>query len=279
MSSVNFKALHIACSEEFTEILMAELSMLPFDTFEETSTGLSAFSDESLFDETGVNQILERYKSSITNVRIEIIERENWNEEWEKNYDPVVVDDKIIVKATFHQIERTYPFEITISPKMSFGTGHHATTHLMLKAQLDIDHQNKRVYDLGTGTGVLAIMASKLGATDILATDVDDWCIENSLENFALNGLKAPVLKGPIKVLGIEQQADIILANINKNILLDEMVNYVRLLSDGGYLLLSGFYVEDVQDLTTVAEKMGLTSQGQSDRDNWAILVFRKQSL
>jgi ribosomal protein L11 methyltransferase len=159
---------------------------------------------------------------------------------------------------------------------MSFGTGHHDTTYLMLKNQLMVDHAGKFVYDFGSGTGILAIMAGQLGASRIVGNDVDDWCIENANDNLVLNEIDAEMLLGPVGSLGLTEQGDIILANINKNILLQEMQDYDRLLIAGGSLLLSGFYEEDISDLTQKAEQFGLVYQRHEVKNSWAMLVFNK---
>ena len=280
MQSVNYTGVYITCEEIFKEILIAEFSQLSFDTFHEKESGFDAFSPSDVFDQEALNEILDQYKS-LTSIQVEVKEvpKTNWNEEWEKNYDPVIVGDQIIVKASFHDIPETYPYEIVINPKMSFGTGHHATTHLMLKQQLEIDHKGKKIYDFGSGTGVLAIMASLLGATDITATDVDDWCIENCEENFQLNSVEGKVLLGTVAELDLSEKADIILANINKNVLLTEMPVYADLLEKSGKLLLSGFYKDDIPDLEEKATSLGLKKIKTEQRNSWAVLVFQKASL
>jgi ribosomal protein L11 methyltransferase len=277
---MSYLGLYIYCPPGLTEILLAELSLLPFNTFEETEDGLNAFMEETDLDISEVENIVNKYQS-MGEIKFELktLPKENWNKTWEENYDPVIVDDQIIIKAVFHQIEKTYPYEITINPKMSFGTGHHATTYLMLRQQMKIDHQRKIVYDFGTGTGVLAIMAAKLGASKLLATDVDDWCIENSLENMGLNNVSATLLLGPIATLNIQEKAHIVLANINKNILLTEFADYVSLMNTGGFLLLSGFYDHDRDDLRAEAAKYGLQEVETDVKNQWAVLVFKKPSL
>ncbi|MDH5609016.1 MAG: 50S ribosomal protein L11 methyltransferase [Cyclobacteriaceae bacterium] len=277
---MNYIAVHLHCSPELAEILMAELALLPYDTFEEHETGISGYIDVSLFDEHALLQVIDKYLPlGSIEIEKEEIERINWNEEWEKNYDPVRVDDQVIIKAIFHDISEKYPYEIVIHPKMSFGTGHHSTTYLMIRQQLKIDHKGKMVYDFGSGTGVLAIMAAKLGASKVVATDVDDWCIENSTENFSLNHIDVSVRKGPVATLGLQEKAGIILANINKNVLIDEMAHYNALLLADGYLLLSGFYEQDIEDIKHKAGEFGLKMINRDSRQDWAVLVFHKPSL
>jgi ribosomal protein L11 methyltransferase len=174
------------------------------------------------------------------------IKKENWNEEWEKNYDPIEVGDQIFVRAEFHPPKKNVPYEIIINPKMSFGTGHHETTAQMLALQLKVDHKDKEVIDIGSGTGILAIMAAKLGAASVAATDIDDWCIENAIENFEINRIVPSfVKKGEIASLQLKENYDIVLANINTNVLLSEMEHYVSLMRPKAQLLLSGFYEFD----------------------------------
>lgn len=269
---MNFIELTVQCEEEKRELLLAELSLFPFVAFEENDGGLTACCEEQEWNEAEINSVLERYDVEYS---FQSIARINWNEEWEKNYDPVVVGDQCIVRATFHEPQPDIPYEIIITPKMSFGTGHHATTHQVLKYQLELDHQGKKVLDVGCGTGALAIMAHKRGATDILAIDIDDWCIENSQENFSLNNCTSIKLAlGGIENVAETETFDIVLANINKNVLLEQIGEYQKRMSTGGTLILSGFYIDDIPDLLQEAKKYGLSFYTQSDRDKWAMLVL-----
>lgn len=272
---MSFITLTVTCDEEKRELLLAELSLFPFSAFEETEGGLLASCEEDEWqDEADITEILDRYEVPFF---LDKVEKVNWNEEWEKNYDPVVVGDQCIVRATFHQPRPDIPYEIIITPKMSFGTGHHATTHQVLKYQLELDHSGKKVLDVGCGTGALAIMAHKRGATDISAVDIDDWCIENSQENFALNNCTSIKLGlGGIDTIGESEGFDIILANINKNVLLDQISAYEKRMADGAALVLSGFYTVDIPDLLAEAEKCGLAYSSQSEKDKWAMLVLTK---
>ncbi|MFY0651273.1 MAG: 50S ribosomal protein L11 methyltransferase [Cyclobacteriaceae bacterium] len=260
------------------EIFTAELAELGFDTFEETSEGLYAYISKDAFDQASLGELAERYATAFTfDVHTRQVEKENWNKKWEENYDPIAVGDRCIVRATFHNIEKKYPYEIVISPKMSFGTGHHATTWQMLLLQMDIDFANKSVLDVGSGTGVLAIMAHKLRAERIVVTDVDDWCIENSNDNFALNGMtEVESHKGKIADLSIQGKFDIILANINKNVLLDEIPEYASLVKDKGMLLLSGFYDKDMDDIKKMASNYNLKPVKAVTKDSWTAGVFVK---
>ncbi|RED98942.1 50S ribosomal protein L11 methyltransferase [Marinoscillum furvescens] len=270
---MSFITLKIACDEEKRELLFAELSLFPFDAFEETDDGLLASCEKDAWEPAEVKPILDRYQVPY---EVAEVEKVNWNEEWEKNYEPVIVGDQCIVRATFHAPRPEFPYEIIITPKMSFGTGHHATTYQVLAYQLELDHADKRVLDVGCGTGALAIMAHKRGAAELAAVDIDEWCIENSQENFALNNCGAVNLKlGGIDQIAAADAYDIILANINKNVLLSQMDAYAERLADEGVLILSGFYEEDIPDLLQCAEALGLKEIKRSERNRWAMLALR----
>lgn len=274
MDYLEFK---ITCLEEFREILIAELAEIGFDSFLETETGIDAYAPEAAFDREAFDQLIESYRDAAEITLTEgKMPKVNWNEEWEKNYDPIAVDDLVYVRASFHEPQPGFKHEIVINPKMSFGTGHHATTFQMLRHQGDLDHQGKRVLDVGSGTGILAIMAHLLGAREVEAFDIDDWCVDNGNENFDLNGLPTRMGLGTIRQVNPQGPFDIVLANINKNVLLDEMEIYGALLVSKGYLLLSGFYTQDIDDLLNVAKPLGLSLIKSSDKDNWAALILQK---
>lgn len=274
MDYLEFK---IKCLEEFREILIAELAEIGFDSFLETEEGIDAYAPEAEFDRVKFDEILSNYREPAQITLTEgMMPKVNWNEEWEKNYDPIAVDDLVYVRASFHEPQAGFSHEIVINPKMSFGTGHHATTFQMLSHQGELDHTGKRVLDVGSGTGILAIMAHLLGAREVEAFDIDDWCVENGNENFDLNGLETRMGLGTIRQVNPIGPFDIVLANINKNVLLDEMEIYSGLLYSKGYLLLSGFYSEDIGDLLQVAEPLGLELVKKSSRDNWAALILKK---
>lgn len=273
-----YSRLQVICTPDFSEILMAEIAEAGFDTFMETEKGFEAFVEQNQFDKQKLQDIKDKYTPLTPIVFfIDRVEKKNWNEEWEKSYEPIIVDDTIIIRAHFHKPEKIYPYEIIITPKMSFGTGHHQTTHLMLKAQLNIDHKNKMVMDAGTGTAVLAIMASKLGARKVEAFDIDSWSVENGNENAEVNHcVNINIQQGKISELTFPESFDIILANINKNILLEEMHEYATRLKPGGKLLLSGFYEKDIPDLLHEAQRYDLRKEGSDTRDEWACLLLEK---
>lgn len=273
-----YTRLQVICDSEFSEILQAEISEAGFDTFMEIENGFEAYAEQENFDKNILHEIQQRY-SALTPVTFyqDKIEKKNWNEEWEKNYEPVIVDDRVIIRAGFHQPAKNYPHDIIITPKMSFGTGHHQTTHLMVKTQLEMDHANKVVMDAGCGTAVLAIMASKLGAKKIEAFDIDEWSVINGKENAEVNNCdNINIRQGKISDLTFEDDFDIILANINKNILLQEMHQYAAYLKPGGLLLLSGFYDQDIPDLLKSANQYSLTQVKSHERENWVSLLLKK---
>lgn len=274
MDYLEFK---IKCLDEFREILIAELSMIGFDSFLETEEGIDAYALKSDFNQGEFDEVIAKYRDEAQLTLEEgILPKVNWNAEWEKNYDPIAVDDLVYVRASFHPSQPQYKHEIVINPKMSFGTGHHATTFQMLRHQGTVDHQGKRVLDVGSGTGILAVMAHLLGASEVEAFDIDDWCVENGNENFDLNGLETRMKLGTIREVNPSGEFDIILANINKNVLLDEMEIYSSLLKNNGALLLSGFYTEDIDDLAECARRLGLELVSRQSKDNWAALILEK---
>jgi ribosomal protein L11 methyltransferase len=274
MDYLEFK---INCLEEFREILIAELSEIGFDSFLEREEGIDAYTISQGFNREAFDEVISKYSDA---AQIQMSEGEmekvNWNAEWEKNYDPIALDGLVYVRASFHPAQPGFKHEIVINPKMSFGTGHHATTFQMLRHQGTIDHLGKRVLDVGSGTGILAIMADLLGARQVEAFEIDDWCVDNGNENFDLNKVSARMALGTIREVNPKGLFDIVLANINKNVLLDEMEIYVSLLVDHGYLLLSGFYTEDVDDLEKLADQLGMKLITQQSKDNWAALVLQK---
>ena len=275
---MDYVQVSITCLEEYREILIAELAAIGFDSFLETDSGLEAYVPQDLFDRDSFDEVIATYRepASLT-VAEGIVPKVNWNEEWEKNYDPIEVDRLVYVRASFHAPQPGFQYEIVINPKMSFGTGHHATTFQLLSMQGKIDHQGKRVLDVGSGTGILAIMAHLLGAKQVEAFDIDSWCVDNGNENFDLNGVTTRMGLGTIREVKPQGPYELILANINKNVLLDELAIYSSLLSSQGFLLLSGFYSEDIEDLVQAAWVQGLFLTMQTTKDNWAALCLQKK--
>ncbi|WP_421763853.1 50S ribosomal protein L11 methyltransferase [Ekhidna sp.] len=271
---MEFITIKVSCSSDLTDVLIAELFEVGFDSFQEFDDGFEGSCDQSQFEEAKIKAIFTNYKDVSYDIKEQ--EKINWNEEWEKNYDPIIVGNKCIVRASFHEPQPQFEYEIIVTPKMSFGTGHHATTYQVLDYQMDLNHSDKKVLDVGTGTGILAIMAKKRGAGKITATDIDDWCIENSEENFSLNQVSdVRLIKGQISEV-IENEYDIIIANINKNVLLDQIGEYASRLRQGGELILSGFYDDDIPDLEAKANHHGFEKMKSTTRDKWAMLALRK---
>ena len=272
----DFIALEIECKPEFVQILIAELAEMGFDTFEERDNGLTTYAQSEHFDNTAFNNVIDRYREAASILVTQTgVRKKNWNKEWETNYDPIIIADKCLVRADFHPPQPQYPFEIVINPRMSFGTGHHETTYLMLAGQMELDHADKRVLDAGCGTGILSIMAGMLGASDIVAYDNDEWVIDNVKENLILNNQQASVLLGTISELDLTDPFDILLANINKNVLLDNMLEFAAKLKIEGDLLLSGFYMEDLEDLKNAASKQGLMFVSAKEKNDWAMAQFK----
>ncbi|MFM7429274.1 MAG: 50S ribosomal protein L11 methyltransferase [Flammeovirgaceae bacterium] len=274
-----YTRLQVVCDLEFSEILMAEIAEAGFDTFMETDKGFEAYVEEKKFNADLMDNIKEKYREVNPLLFFyDQVKKQNWNEEWEKNLQPIIVDDRCLVRAEFHKIEKQYPYEIIITPKMSFGTGHHQTTYLMIQSQLDIDHTNKRVMDAGCGTAILSIMASKLKAKEVEAFDIDEWSVINGTENIQNNHcLNIHIHQGKIADMKFDGKFDLILANISKNILLSEMKSYANYLDAGGQLLISGFYMQDISDLLNEANKYHLSEVSRKERETWAAVLLEKK--
>ncbi|MFY8069569.1 MAG: 50S ribosomal protein L11 methyltransferase [Flavobacterium sp.] len=259
-----------------SEILIAELGEKAFESFIETETGISAYVQKDLWSETILEdiQILANPEFTIS-YSFEEIEQVNWNEEWEKNFEAIEVDGKCHVRAPFHE-KTNAEYDIVIEPKMSFGTGHHETTHMMIQHILETDCTHKKTLDMGCGTAILAILAEMKGAQPIDAIDIDNWCYLNSIENAERNNCKhISVYEGDAGLL-VGKKYDIIIANINRNILLNDMQTYVDCLNENGLLFLSGFYTEDIPVISESCLSKGLTYEKQFERNNWVALKFTK---
>ncbi|MEH0158313.1 50S ribosomal protein L11 methyltransferase [Limibacter armeniacum] len=273
---MEYIALDVKCSEELKEVLQAVLGGIGFDSFLENDEGFEASIEQHLFDENEFKDTISFFEDQIS-YSFKEVEKQNWNKLWESNYEPVVISDDLLIRASFHQPDKEYKHEIVITPKMSFGTGHHSTTTLMLLNQLEIDHQDKVVADLGCGTGILAVMAKKLGATSVDACDIEDWSVENALENAAINGIDINVTVGTVTDMPKKDSYDIVLANINRNVLLNEMGIYAGMLKPQATLLLSGFYTEDLPVIKEKAAEYGLVYESHKERLNWVSAVFHKK--
>lgn len=255
-------------TQEQKDLLVAHLSEMGFEGFEEGQSFLICYSSKENFNEDSLKQLAESYSLSFEK---ELVEKQNWNELWEKNFQPVLVDDFCAIRASFHPEEKNTRFNIVITPKMSFGTGHHATTYMMIKWMKEIEHKGKYVLDFGTGTGVLAILAEKLGASKIEAIDNDDWSIENANENILCNECSRIVLQ-KADSLDFTSQFDIILANINKNVLLANMEKLKQHLTKEGVLVISGLLEGDRPAIETAANRFNLEVKGQMINNGWISL-------
>ena len=268
----------IATEDYQQDMLINTLGEVGFDTFEELEFGFKAYIPVDDFDEAKLIEDITPYREMFTfSYEITLIPQKNWNEVWESNFEPINIRDKIFVRATFHQPRPEIQYEIIIDPKMAFGTGHHQTTSMMLELMLENEFSGKNVLDMGCGTGILAIMASKLGATTVTAIDYDLVCYESTLENAQLNNIaNINAMCGSKEVIP-DEQYDTILANINRNILLDQIPRYSEVLKTDGELYLSGFYEQpDLDIIMDEARKYGLKYIIHKNNSNWVAAKFVK---
>lgn len=251
-----------------------------YESFMETDDGFEAFIPHENFNEGEVIQLLKNFEENHTfKVQKELIKEKNWNEVWEKNYfKPLVVGGECLVRAPFHNEYPQCQFEIVIEPNMAFGTGNHETTSMMLEAILKENLAGKKILDMGCGTGILGILASMKGASEITAIDIDEWSVKGTHENAALNNIKnLKVKKGDASILGSERY-DFIFANIHKNVLLNDLPAYAECLNNNGKLFISGFYTEDIPELKAKAESVELNDAGFITKNNWVAALFIKGS-
>lgn len=251
------------------EILVAMLAEEGFESFEEEGNLLHAYINEAGYNDSVTEAVGQMFHGAITR---EVIEQQNWNAVWEEGFHPVTVEGFCTIRAGFHQPDNSVPYEIIITPKMSFGTGHHATTRLIIQQMRDINLAAKDVLDFGTGTGVLAILAKKLGADRVTAIDNDEWSYENTLENVATNNTgEIEVLRGSLEVV-TRRKYDVVLANINRHILMQYMQGMSDLLRPGGMLVMSGILEQDETVVTTEARKAGFSIQSVTHEDKWSCI-------
>ncbi len=278
---MDYKKLTIGISpfqEWLRDILTSQLADIGFDSFVDSPNGVDAYIPAPRYDKGKLNAVLDEFSEDFSfDVKSELIEDRNWNEEWEKNYfQPLVIADKCVIRAPFHKEFPHMDYEIVIEPNMAFGTGNHETTTMMLEFILQQDLSGKTVLDMGCGTGILSILASMKGAKKVTAIDIDEWSYDGTLGNTRLNKIfNIDVKLGDATLLG-NQKFDLILANIQRNVLLNDMSKYNEVLNTGGTLIMSGFYSEDMAAIKTKAESLGLTDAGFNQRNNWVAYAFTR---
>lgn len=274
---------YYACSfsnpdnEVLKDMFMELLGTIGFDSFMDTEDGFEAYCQESALDETELDEILRMEQfADVSLLKKELIPDQDWNATWEASYDPVIINELCRIRAPFHKVEGTYRYDLVIEPKMSFGTAHHETTSQIIELMLQSEFSGLNVLDMGSGTGVLAILAKKLGSAMTVAIDNDEWAYRNALDNIRLNDENEIVVElGDASSLN-DRQFDVILANINRNILLRDMKEYVKSLVENGRIFFSGFYEEDLVLITKEAEHLGLKYVNHVTKNNWTAAVFVK---
>ena len=274
---------YYACSfsnpenDNLKDMFMELLGTIGFDSFMDTDEGFDAYCQEPSLDETELNEILQMEQfANIKFLKKELIPDQDWNATWEASYEPVIINEFCRIRAPFHQVEDSYKYDLIIEPKMSFGTAHHETTSQIIELMLQSDFTGLNLLDMGSGTGVLAILAKKLGSATTVAIDNDEWAYRNALDNIRLNDENEIIVElGDANSLN-DRRFDVILANINRNILLRDMKEYVKCLVDGGKIFFSGFYEEDLVLITKEAERLGLKYSNHVTKNNWTAAVFVK---
>lgn len=266
------------CTETVNDVLSAVLGDAGFDSFLENEGGITAYILKDVFDEIILEDTLKCFPIENTEITYTWKEAEdkNWNEEWEKNYfQPIIINDECVIHSTFHKDIPSMKYDILINPQMAFGTGHHETTSLIIAELLNSELENKSVLDMGCGTSILAILARMKGAKPITAIDIDTWCVENSRENIALNKVTdIEVELGDAGILKGRGPFDVVIANINRNILLADMKYYVQCMNPGAELYMSGFYVQDIPLIMEEATKHHLHFEHYKEKNNWAAVKF-----
>ncbi|OQB29036.1 MAG: Ribosomal protein L11 methyltransferase [Bacteroidetes bacterium ADurb.Bin174] len=272
--------IRITPAEEYISDLLASfLGDLGFESFERVGEQLVAYIRKDNYCQEAFESLMHNFEyADIVNFEFKEIKQINWNEAWEKHYfEPILIDDICLIHSSFHTNLQDAKYAIVIDPKMSFGTGHHETTSLMIAEMLKLDFSGKTVLDMGCGTSVLAILAAKKGANSIIAIDIDSWCVENSIENIQKNNVSHIQVKQGDAGLLKGNHFDVILANINRNILLQDIQQYAESLNSNGVLLMSGFYVEDIPALEKEASKFDLSTQSFQEKNNWAVVKMIKR--
>jgi ribosomal protein L11 methyltransferase len=271
--------IHIGNFDAWHDICVAYLAELDYESFVEETPLLKAYIQEEGFDGQALQNLLHQLQEKGADIQtfdLVLLPQQNWNATWEAQFEPVFIGEELRIVAPFHELPSFAGIEIVILPKMSFGTGHHQTTHLICQHMLSMDFKGKSVLDMGAGTGVLAILAEKLGAEQICAVEIEVWSAENILENIALNkSERISAIHGGAESIP-QQSFEVILANINKNVLLEQLPNYSQVLSANGLLLLSGFFVTDAPDLVTASAKHGFEWVKTAELENWAVVLLKK---
>ena len=275
MKYLQFNFRTSPCTEVTNDVLSATLADVGFESFMEQPGGIAAYIQKDLYDEHALRQALDDFPLPDARIDYDFLETEDrdWNEEWERNFfQPIIIGNRCVVHSTFHHDVPKAEYDITIDPQMAFGTGHHETTGLIINELLDMDLTGCHVLDMGCGTSILAILARMKGAVRCTAIDIDDWCVRNSLENIRLNRLDGiEVLQGDSSSLADKGPFDVVIANINRNILLNDMQHYAARMKQGALLLMSGFYVEDIPLIEAEARRLGLHPDGHREQNRWAM--------
>ena len=264
-----------SCSLNEIEIIISQLYVLDFDSFEENDKVLKAYIsfdkyNDHLIKKINDNDILKKISFNINN-----LENKNWNNIWESNYEPVIFDD-IIIRAPFHKVDKKSNFDIVINPKMSFGTGHHETTRLMLKSMSKLKFNPNKILDFGCGSGILSIFSEKKWNANVLALDIDEWAYTNSIENIKYNSCKRiEVANSDINMLNYDNHFDLILANINTNTIIKSMARIKKLLQQEGWLIISGFYFQDFEKINNKTTRLGLSIINKFEYNDWQCIVYR----
>ena len=268
------------CTEVVNDVLSAVLGEVGFESFVEQEGGIAAYIQTALYDEETLKSALDSFPLADTTLTYTYKEAEDkdWNEEWEKNFfQPIVIGNRCVIHSTFHHDGPQAEYDIVINPQMAFGTGHHETTSLIIGELLEADLQGKALLDMGCGTSILAILARMRGAAPCAAIDIDEWCVRNSLENIELNHVDSiSVFQGDASILPDKGPFDVVIANINRNILLNDMKHYVARMNPGARLFMSGFYTDDIPAIREEAERNGLRFVHHKEKNRWAAVQFEK---
>ena len=269
-------SFHLLEKQPLSDIIAAKLHQIDFEGCVETETGIDAYIKSSLLDQQNFDKIIKELKSDFNfGFKINGIKDQNWNEEWESSFTPIIINQDCIVRASFHDQMQEYKYEIIIDPKMSFGTGHHETTNLMMNQMFNMDLKSKNILDVGCGTGILSIFAKMLGSKEVLGIDIDHWSIKNSIENVLLNSLDEVEIR-LTDIQSINRKFDVVLVNMNRNLILSQLDRYVECMNDNSDLLLSGFLFNDINIIREKSDSLGLRYLSLKNKNKWSLLHFSK---